>query len=299
MANGNITTSVGMIEELPIMINKHIYDCNAIVMKNASQKLLIGINWLRTYNVIIDLNECCLYIPESDDTLNYCFLKCEQNQGIKNAYTYENNKNKLISNEKSYFKPFEEKMINIKFKNKNMLNFDDKKLFYLESSSIKDLAVAAGVFEDFEDVMKVCVVNTTRNTKTVEKGQHLGDLQILNNVDVEEIKNSTPKPYDRELMNKQYFGPTEYINEFITMINDINSEDVNIKKLESEHEINLKTDEYKNFNQKPYRVTRTEKQIIDNQIKDLKDKQLIRDSSSQISSPIILVKKKMEVNVYV
>ncbi|KAM0684933.1 hypothetical protein COBT_003858, partial [Conglomerata obtusa] len=30
MANGNITTSVGMIEELPIMINKHIYDCNAI-----------------------------------------------------------------------------------------------------------------------------------------------------------------------------------------------------------------------------------------------------------------------------
>ena len=57
-----------------------------------------------------------------------------------------------------------------------------------------------------------------------------------------------------------------------------------------EHEIELTTDIP--IKRPPYRVSHKEREVIENQIKEMLDSQVIRPSNSPFSSPIVLVKKK-------
>lgn len=69
------------------------------------------------YNIIIDLNDCCLHIPKKDDTLNLSKLICADNESTTKI-DEATAKIKVQAPQRLKIKPFEKKFIEVCFDKK-------------------------------------------------------------------------------------------------------------------------------------------------------------------------------------
>ncbi|KAM0687340.1 hypothetical protein COBT_001421 [Conglomerata obtusa] len=91
-----------------------------------------------------------------------------------------------------------------------------------------------------------------------------------------------------------YNGDVRYKEKFTELIKNNNSTHQIRQNPLIEHEIDFENencDSNKLYN-KPYRTTRQEKTLIDKNIKELQENGYIRDSKSQFTSPVVIIKKR-------
>lgn len=115
VANNNTIESYGRAENIPIKINNEIYHCNAIVLKDTAQELLLGNNFLSKLNCIIDIEQMVIKIPKNDKI--YDVIQCSASKisysNLKNYTSRRKNTINCYATEKTTISPNHTKYINI------------------------------------------------------------------------------------------------------------------------------------------------------------------------------------------
>ncbi len=132
--------------------------------------------------------------------------------------------------------------------------------------------------------------NSEQKSQTIFDNKNLNELKInLSEISLEKSLNNDIKPnkglsiHKKEKLDKLL---NQYSNIFLKDKYDIGSVDIEECKIDLKHNIPI--------NLRPYRCSLSDQKIIDNQIKILLERGLIRKSTSSYAFPITLVDKKDE-----
>lgn len=288
MADNTYAVTGGLVN-LKIQINKDIYKCAAVVLKNASQKLLLGTDFLSKHGVKIDLEKNELTINMLNYT-NRLPIKCFETENLpirtfnskKNYYTLYAKKNTEIPPGATIPLQIDGANLQSKFTCNNLLK--------IENNDNSTTQTIQGVTDLNNFDHSILVSNTDNVSKIIKKGQKVGTIYELNKahaIDLNDIKVT----YEKDELFKCYKGDEEYRKQFQTMITKLLDAKRTHKPLNVFHEIHLTTNDQRIY-QRPYRSSNKEKENIKIEVNKMLEEQIITESNSQFCSPVIMVKKK-------
>lgn len=291
LANNFSISSDGNCKNIPIKLgDDKIYFCDAIVLEETAQKLLLGTNWLVKHKVIIDLDK---------GTLSTCL------DGVKSILPITSIKTKidtkfeseskehiipLRSRMKYSLQPFECQNIEVTVDSRLPENkFDCNSILYIENDHTKPYQIANGVFDCNTPIQKILVANNTRNVLQIQKNEMVSNAISINNGIVS--GNITNKnTFDVNELLEKYKGPKDKRHIFEKALMVLKDQKIEIKELQDEHRIAL-NENNPQIDFKPYGCSLNQKEYIDSQIVEMLETDIIRESRSPYCSPIVLVKK--------
>lgn len=143
-------------------------------------------------------------------------------------------------------------------------------------------------------INEVLMINKSNKEKIIEKGEVIGKLERHKNSKI--IPTNLEKNTAEDIL-KCYEGPTNLKEKFECEIRNILANTKQNLKTPFYHEIKLTEDNPKSTSH-PRRLPQTEKAFLEEHIKELTKDKIIQESKSRISSPIVIVKKRMVGNDY-
>lgn len=162
-------------------------------------------------------------------------------------------------------------------------------MLYTEPNPKDNFRVANYITTPCYPQKSIVIVNPTNKTIFIKKNQEVAKCYQIDAICEDTRENTTS--FNNNDFRLYYKGNENNIQDFIMLIEKINSKDLTIKNIQYDHEIKLRPDS-KIVNVKPYRTGKKEKEVIDEQITLMLKEKVIRESVSPFNSPIVLVKKK-------
>ncbi|MGL6195104.1 MAG: reverse transcriptase domain-containing protein, partial [Thermoguttaceae bacterium] len=289
LANNQTAKSHGNVSGIPLRIADKVFHCDAIVLPEAAQTLLIGVNFLKKYNAMIkyENNSMTLTsdgnttsIPISTDKIYRSHTLTENTQGSQSSFI-------LKSAENITLEPFSTHQVNIQAL--DYVSVPSGSIFFV-SSFHPELHVAKGIFDALSPIQTLMVANLSYQT------QHLYSCTPIASVEIcEGAAIFDPSTFDCAFepgkILASFKGDENSKKKFEVQLNELACEKIEQKCIPLQHKIVLKEDTPQ-ICSKQYRTNLRDKEKIEEQISEMLQHNVIRESSSEYSSPIVLVKKK-------
>ena len=282
LLGNNIIEAMGSTE-IPIRIGQRILICKALVADVDGDEILVGNNWSKENEILVDFkNDRLLIFNEELQQYDTIKTKCYKTKRLPqniNAY----------SKEFTSLRPGEEKMVDVKINN---ITINDKSVLVSYPLREKNIGVIVGVNDANNPPARLMVYNPTNENILVQKNEKIATYNVLKSARifaVLEAERENTVDVDKVIGN--FYGKKQYHEKFKSVLNDINSNNISVKPIDTFHKINL-NNENVTINQQPYRTSFKQKELINQEVKNLLDNQFISESNSALSSPVVLVKKK-------
>ncbi|KAM0685600.1 hypothetical protein COBT_003188 [Conglomerata obtusa] len=259
LANNNVVYTKGSVN-VPIQVNEIIFPCQAIILQNAAQPLLVGTNWLAHYKTNLDFSKNILSIPFDNDCIETPFSSLQiRNTGIKQF----NNTSKTLKIFSAYKQILNPKSIQpIEFyidKNKSE-KIPTETIFYIDGACNKNYLIGSGITNCNNLPGKLYLFNTTSESKIIEKNEVITNAVLMTDLEMYQLDNNKCE-FDVDMFLKNFQGSNEQKIAFEEKLSALISEKIEAKNHETEHHIELLQGS-KPFNCKPYRTTIKEKEEI-------------------------------------
>ncbi|KAM0686264.1 RNA-binding protein with serine-rich domain 1 [Conglomerata obtusa] len=287
VANNDIVKTIGKINELKMNINENIYTCEAIVLEDTAQDLLLGTNFLAKYHCIIDFKKPCVKILRKDDLYDILAVSATKLQ-LQNMRTWNTKKNKRFkcyAAERTKVKMQEYKKIEILFDEELNKNMDHKDVGLVNGTNTEK-QVLRGAFDLSNPMNSVFIANTSNRDLIIEKGEIIGDIEILRSSSITQATNNMNREATIEKLLSCYKGDPTLSNNFRDMLYDIKFPDHETTFKDIQHSIKLKT-ENENIYCRPYRLSPKDREYVDKSMKEMIEQGIIRDSCSKFASPMV------------
>lgn len=240
------------------------------------------------YNANLDVKRIILRI-EKNEVKNRLPISC-----IKTKIPHIYNLDKL----NKYFKIYSAQNLTLETNTENIIRneikieknrkFPKNSILMLDKFDNQNYNIAPGVIDHGTTKNTLFITNNTKNTLRIPRNMVLCTAKSIS-------EGKTYKPaksrLELDLILQNYKGPEERKFEFKKILQNIEENLKETKELDYQHKIVLK-EESPSINIKPYRCSIKEKEIIEAETLDMLNKNVIRESHSCYSSPVVLIKKK-------
>ncbi|MGL5708461.1 MAG: reverse transcriptase domain-containing protein [Aeromonas sp.] len=293
MAGGQTVFSEGTIENLPIKICKTQYFCEACVLRDATYDLLLGNNFLGKYQTIIDLGRQEMYFPNRGKSFEV--LKIKYKFGTVPARKNQETIIPLYSVSKTKLNPNSEQLVEVAIHKDGNVNVEQSTIFIVSGIVNKDYEIVCGVYDTCNYNKPILIQNRSCESITIMKNEKVGYLNLVTDAKIGNLEeNCYAKKFEIERIidSTELSEDHDMLQTFRNNLIALNEERILAEKKQVRHQIKLDPKiEFKN-SRRPYRTSIKERDVIDKNIKMMKDENLIGESSSPYSAPIVLVKKK-------
>lgn len=274
---------------IPIEIDGVIYPITAYIMANLSSDIILGMSFFRRYNAII---------------------KPEQNIiQLDSDYIVKRNVNGLTLKEKIDLPAYSEMMVEVECGSQS-----GQHCLVKSNDAFRErfgVFVARGLTR-CADNMTAVISNMTGESITLIPGTLIGELKViqLNQYDILPM----PEDFGENPVSTGETNPNEIVDDAVKNIhvNPIISKNENRRLMRLLHQYKhlfgeakttaspkqpqvthiIDTGPHLPVHSVPYRASPKEREVIATQIKEMKEKGVIRESRSPWSSPVVLVNKK-------
>lgn len=285
--NTSIITE-GICSNFFITFNNNTYQADATVIKNASQDLLLGIDWLHKNKIIINMETQEITIPHDNYNNNIRFQCKKYINNTVRQYKITKEILTCYSTNTIKLKPGKTETIDIYHKSENN-TISSNGIVYVHDYEKNELHITPGATNNLNTFNNILITNKTNDKIIIEKGQKIALASIIKKAKIADI-NQTQNKYELQDFIKCYKGQNQNYYSFKTMIQAIISKDIKRNILKEFHEINA-TENTNAIRAKPYRLAIKEKEEVKNKIKEMLESDVIRPSFSKYSTPIVLVTK--------
>lgn len=288
VADNTTKSTTGTCKHLLITLNDKTYECEAIVLAQASHDLLLGMNWMVKNKVKIDMEKQVIEIPD-EKSKNLILFECKRYKDTNiRPYEIKTNLHTCYANEKTIIPPRTTKILNVKLGDTNKL-IPTNSLIYVHETQKHDLKIIPGTTDINNNLDKIMVINTGLDNIIVEKGQKVTHVSTITNGKITDIQNVETIFNPQEYIDC-YKGKVEYKIPFIKMLDELKETKLTKQPLNEFHE-RKSTEDTNKIKAKPYRTSIKEKEEITNHVNEMKEQGIIRTSYSKYSSPVVLVTK--------
>lgn len=269
------------------------------IFANVSETGILGIDFLKKFKANFDFEKCQISIKDNDDEFRLNYIS---NQ-VEEAKPYS----KIIKLDgKVCVKASSENLVKVKI---DCVDKSKGLMFEPKSPSISDLsrgvvwANSVGNVQD-DGTIYVSVLNASNNDTVIENGTVIGvvnEAEVVDDQaeDVQDVKKSSEQEMkidfskikiNQELSIKDRNNLVKLILKYVDVFQWSEFEMGNSNG--TEHKIN--TGDATPLRQRAYRLPQAAQEEVDRQIKQMLRSKVIEESHSPWSSPIILVKKKVQ-----
>jgi hypothetical protein len=262
---------------------------SACVIANPAHELLLGTNFLSKYGIILDLGEDKMFIPNGNNEYSSNTICASKQVRI---FRSKETKMKLHSKKHVLVAPNSEKIIEVD----ELVN--DKKLqtnsiLLCEQCTNKQFNIIPGVADTCNLPSKLIIQNNSPRTITIQKNEVVSLVKEYGSAMILEVK-SNDYPININEIVKNCELENDEMQIFKIELEKQLSEIKPKKQSDVSHEIKLIDETPKSdIATRPYRTSMQQKKEIENQVAKLKDENLIRESHSRFSSPVVMVKKRI------
>lgn len=288
LANGNTTTSSGKVKMAKIEINDSYYPTDLIILEGAAQPILLGTNWLKKYKVKLCYDRNMMSIRHKGENRSYP-ISCvkigsyysQLSEGKLDPMILHSAKTQIVEG-------YQCKFIDIK-RIKEGTKIPTNSVLYITGNREEERFMTCnGVTDSTTNLDRIMVINPNKREFKMEKNQKVGKIEILKESSISKNRTNT---IDVNKMLACYRGEHDNIEKFTALVQEIADKQINKLELPYEHTIKLK-DDINGIKSRLYRTNLVDKEEIERQIQDMLSKNIIRESYSSLSSPIVLVNKK-------
>ena len=280
---------------LPLEIEGNILSTDALILSDLPFDVIIGMSFLKRNNVLIH--------PATKS------LVIDSDYGLNDSTSFFERNSFLYLNENIFIPPCSEMIVETKCNNINI-----RKAFARNYKPLTERACifsAKGLIENSGGVIPIVLGNLSNKSCSLPRGTIVSLLEYTDNQWSEYInilsEDSNNNTFPGENSTKEDVSFPDELDWSNTNLDPLQLEEVKqlVKKfsnlfMKSKNGVgttncvshSIDTGEALPVNQPPYRAGYKERQVIEDQVKDLLDRKLIQPSSSPWASPVVLVNKK-------
>lgn len=275
---------------LPITIANSTRVHTVYVAPQLWRSCIIGNDLIRKHNLQIDGGRQYAYFKQQEANKPMRHTKREKK--------YNNEDYTLLANERIKIDPFH--IFNIQVRpNEPFTNIDDYTDY--EISSLNETPCVANGITTPRKQMILQVANLTDRTMMIHVNQPLARMSRLNQLQINMIQHGTASATeggDRTLISDELNlsdtdlneNQKEQINQLIRTFPDVFSDQPG-RTIKLQHQINLLPGSQP-YNSPPFRYAPARRQIIEDNLKEMKEQGIISPSQSPWAAPVILAPKK-------
>ncbi|MGL6196029.1 MAG: reverse transcriptase family protein, partial [Thermoguttaceae bacterium] len=289
LANNQTARTHGIVNDIPLANEKVVFFCDAIVLHEAAQTLLLGVNFQKKYSATIEYETNKMSLVANDT--KYC-LPISTNKIYRTHKLTEH----AADNQKSFLLRSKENVTILAGETHHLKVFAPRPLSVVSncllvvSAMYPDLHVAQGVFDTNSPIWSVLCSNFSNHEKHLYSCSPVAVAEVCEGASVFD-PTLFECAFDIHQILASFKGCEKSKIEFENRLTELVKEKITKKSIPLEHKIAL-SDGKQQICSKQFWTNLCDKERIEEQIKEMLKLEVIRESTSKFSSSIVLVKKK-------